>query len=240
MSDLKNKIDFFLREKTKFSRKNYSPKPQEVSDLIPDSEYDLTILKNDITRLNCSENLYILDILDKYFPIFPHEDLKILDIGSKNWFYARGEYIYFKNACHHLEMTGVELDAYRLCWNLYSRKEIAKYNIKYLPFTRYIADNFLNINGCFDYITWFLPFVGEFQHKQWGLPMKYFNPAQMLAHAKECLTDGGSMFIVNQGESEYWLQKQLCKDLGLQYQEIGLIRSDFYQYRYPRYALIVH
>ena len=38
MSDLKNKIDFFLREKTKFSRKNYSPKPQEVSDLIPDSE----------------------------------------------------------------------------------------------------------------------------------------------------------------------------------------------------------
>ena len=77
MSDLKNKIDFFLREKTKFSRKNYSPKPQDVSDLIPSSEYDLTILKNDITRLNCSENLYILDILDKYFPIFPREDLKI-------------------------------------------------------------------------------------------------------------------------------------------------------------------
>ena len=70
--------------------------------------------------------------------------------------------------------------------------------------------------------------------------MKFFKPAEMLLHAKECLNDGGSMFIINQGESEYWLQKQLCEDLGLNYQEIGLIRSDFYQYRFPRYALIVH
>jgi len=239
MSEFKNKFDFFVREKTQFSRKNYSPKPQDVSDLIPASEYDLTILKQDITRQNCQENLYILDILDKYFKIYPKEDLKILDIGSKSWNYAKGEYIFFKHHCHHLEMTGVELDAYRLCWNLFSRKEIARYNIKYLSFTNYIADDFMNISGKFDYITWFLPFVGEYQHKKWGLPMKYFCPKEMLCHAKDCLIDGGAMFVVNQGESEYWLQKQLCEDLNIPYREIGLIQSDFSPYRLPHYALII-
>ena len=239
MSDLKNKFDFFIREKTKFSRKNYSPKPQNVLDLVPPSEYNLTILKKDITRQNCQENLYILDILDKYFRIYPSENLKVLDIGSKNWNYAKGEYIFFNHNCHHLELTGVELDAYRLCWNLYSRKEIARYNIKYLPFTNYVASDFLEFDREFDYITWFLPFVGEYQHKRWGLPMKYFNPAKMLLHAKECLVDGGAMFVVNQGESEFWLQKQLCEDLGIPYKEIGIISSEYSLYKLPRYAMII-
>lgn len=239
MLDLKNKFDYFIRQKTKFSRKNFRVKSENVLDLIPECEFDLSILKDDITRYNCSENLYMLDILSKYFPIFPKQDLKILDIGCKNWFYARGEYIYFKNFCHHLEMIGIEIDAYRLCWNLYSRAEIAKYNIKYLPFAKYIADDFMNLNDKFDYITWFLPFVGEYQHYRWGLPMKYFKPLELLKHASESLNEGGKIFIVNQGESEYWLQKQLCDDLGLRYKEIGPIMSEFLQYRYPRFALIV-
>ena len=239
MTEFKNEFDFFIRQNTKFSRKNYSPKPQNVSDLIPPSEYDLTILKKDITRQNCQENLYILEILDKYFKVYPKEDLKVLDIGSKSWNYAKGEYIFFNNHCHHLEMTGVELDAYRLCWNLFSRYEIARYNIKYLPFTNYIADDFMNINGKFDYITWFLPFVGEYQHKKWGLPMRYFIPDKMLKHAHDCLQDGGAMFIVNQGEAEFWLQKQLCEDLNIPYHEIGIIRSEFSPYRLPHYAMLV-
>ena len=239
MSELKNKFDFFIRQKTKISRQNYSPKPEVVSDIVPATEYDMTILRKDITKQNCKENLYIWDILDKYLRVYPKEDLRVLDIGSKNWNYARGEYVFFKHYCHHLELTGVELDAYRICWNLFSRREIARYNIKYLPFANYIADDFMNINGIFDYITWFLPFVAEYQHKKWGLPMSYFKPAQMLAHAKECLAEGGLMFIVNQGETEYWLQKQLCDDLGLHYQEIGIIKSEYSFYKLPRYALIV-
>lgn len=239
MSELKNQFDYYLRNKTKFSRKNYSPKPQNVSDFFFNPNYDTTILQKDITRINCQENLYMLDILDKYLRVYPSEELKVLDIGSKNWSYAKGEYIFFKHYCHHLELTGVELDAYRLCWNFFSRYEIAKYNIKYLPFTRYLDEDFMNIEGQFDYITWFLPFVGKYQHSRWGLPMKYFRPKEMLLHAKNCLKDGGLMFIVNQGESEFWLQKQLCEDLGLKYKEIGAICSNFSFYKLPHYALIV-
>jgi len=109
MSEFKNKFDFYIREKTRFSRKNYSPRPQNVSDLIPPSEYDLTILKHDITRINCQENLYILDILDKYFNVYPKDDLKILDIGSKSWNYAKGEYIFFNRHCHHLGICIVDM-----------------------------------------------------------------------------------------------------------------------------------
>ena len=137
MSDLKNIFDFFIREHTKFSRKNYSPKPQNVSDLEFNPKYDTTILQKDITRLNCIENLYILDILDKYLKIPAKHNLKVLDIGSKNWNYSKAEYIFFNYHCNHLELTGIELDANRLYYNFYSNKEIAKYNIKYLPFAKY-------------------------------------------------------------------------------------------------------
>ena len=239
MSDLKNIFDFYIRQKTKFSRKNYSPKAQNVLGILPPSEYDLTILKTDITKQHCLENLYILDILDKYFRVYPKEDLKVLDIGSKNWNYAKGEYIFFNRHCHHLEMTGIELDAYRLCWNLYSRYEIARYNIKYLPFTYYIADDFLNLEDKFDYITWFMPFITANPHKKWGLPMKYFQPEKMLMHAHESLNDGGAIFVVNQGEAEYWLQKKLCEDLGIPYKEIGLIESEHSLYKLPRYAMLI-
>ena len=240
MSDLKNIFDYFIREHTGFSRTNYSPKPQDVSDFEFNPKYDTIILQKDITRLNCIENLYILDILDKYLKIYPTQESKVLDIGSKNWNYAKAEYIFFNHYCHHLELTGVELDANRLYWNFFSNKEIAKYNIKYLPFANYIGEDFMNISGKFNYITWFLPFVGKYQHTKWGLPMKFFKPTEMLKHAKECLADDGLMFIVNQGENEYWLQKQLCDDLGLAYQEIGLISSKFSPYKLPRYALIVY
>ena len=40
MSDLKNIFDYFIREHTGFSRTNYSPKPQDVSDFEFNPKYD--------------------------------------------------------------------------------------------------------------------------------------------------------------------------------------------------------
>ena len=102
-----------------------------------------------------------------------------------------------------------------------------------------IADDFLNLEDKFDYITWFMPFITANPHKKWGLPMKYFQPEKMLMHAHESLNDGGAIFVVNQGEAEYWLQKKLCEDLGIPYKEIGLIESEYSLYKLPRYAMLI-
>ena len=124
MFDLKNKIDYYLRTLTKFSRKNYSE----------DSELKQAI------------NNYTFDVLSKALKPVSQDNLRVLDIGSKNWEYAKGEYNFFKQFCNNLKLDGVEIDAYRLYSNFYSRYEVAKFYIKDLDGAEYYADNLLNIN----------------------------------------------------------------------------------------------
>ena len=78
-TDFKNTIDFFIRNKTKFSRKNFVEKD-----------------KNLIER-NIRENDYYRDVLEQFFKKNLKQNLKILDIGSKNWFYAKGEFDFFNS-----------------------------------------------------------------------------------------------------------------------------------------------
>ncbi|MBQ4647234.1 MAG: hypothetical protein IJB79_07790 [Candidatus Gastranaerophilales bacterium] len=75
--DLKNEIDFFIRNLTKFSRKNYEEKNDEV------------------VKENLALNSYIKEVLEKYFLKSNKANLQILDIGSKNWDYSKGEYEFF-------------------------------------------------------------------------------------------------------------------------------------------------
>lgn len=160
-NELKNRFDFFIRSKTKFSRKNYFEDESLTEDL----------------------NNYTFDILSQYLKIQPAKSLKVLDIGSKNWAYVKGEYKFFKQFTPELRLDGVEIDAYRLYSNFYSRYEVAKFYTKNLAGVNYFPDNLLNINNEYDYIVWFLPFVTQYPHKRWGLPEKYFMPEKLLNHA---------------------------------------------------------
>lgn len=246
--NLKNSFDFFLRRKFKFSLQNYEEMTEDLSDLFGDElkqrENDLKKKYNfehmtNMTQLNYKENLYMLDILDKYFNIVPLENIKALDIGCKNWCYVKGQYTFFQKYSKNLELKGVEIDAYRLYWNLFSRYEVAKFYKAGLKNTRYIPKDFMRIDDKFDYITWFLPFVREYPHMRWGLPLKHFKPEEMLWHAYFSLKTGGKMFIVNQSEIEYDIQKNLLDICAIPYKEKGEIRSDFFPYKYKRFALIV-
>ena len=135
--DIRNGIDFYIRSKTRFSRKNFVEKNREL-----------------IER-NILENEYTKDILSKAFTKRELREAKILDIGCKNWFYAKGEYDFFKSFCKKISLDGVEIDAFRLYSNFYSRYEVAKYYTKELVGTNYICDNLLNIKDRYDYIVCF-------------------------------------------------------------------------------------
>ena len=219
--DLKNNIDFFIRTKTKFSRKNFVEK----------NEQELAI--------NKAQNEYIFEILDRNFLKSQKPNLQVLDIGCKNWFYAKGEHKFFSSFSSDFSLDGIELDAYRLYSNFYSRYEVAKYYIKDLKNTNYIADNLLNLEKKYDYITWFLPFVTYEPHKYWGLPRKHFCPEKLLFYTISLLNDGGQMIIINQGEKERDIQKKMLEKTDVDFEFLGEIKNQFYTFEYKRYGFLV-
>lgn len=212
-SDLKNSVDYFIRTHTKLSRKNYRG------------------------EINNEESEYVFDILTRHIKPVWEESLKVLDIGSKNWAYVKGEYDFFRKYCDRLSLDGVEIDAYRLYANLYSRYEVARFYTKNLEGVRYFARDLMNITDEYDYIIWLLPFVTPYPLKKWGLPEKYFMPQRLLEHA--CGIFKKKMFIVNQGEQEAEIQQTLLDKTGLRYEFLGEIKSSVELFKNPRYGFLV-
>ena len=180
-----------------------------------------------------------IELFDKYLNPVSQMKLQVLDIGSKNWFYAGGEYFFFKYFCDSLKLDGVELDAYRLYTSLYSRYEVAKFYSKGLDGAEYIVGNLLDINKKYDYIIWFLPFVLEYPLIKWGLPLDEFRPLELFKHAYSLLNTRGVMFILNQGIEEYEEQQDIFRNIGIEYKLLGKVESSFLEYKYDRYASIV-
>lgn len=246
--DLKNKLDFYIRRKIRYSRIGYSEPSEDLTSMF---DYELKQRENDLKKkynfavlsdlsiLNYRENLYMLDILDKYFLIDNKQKIKVMDIGCKNWNYVKGQYVFFHKYSEVVDLKGIEIDAYRLYYNFYSRYEVAQFYQQGLENTEYLPLDFMKYDSQFDYLTWFLPFVREYPHIKWGLPLKYFKPEKMLWHAYFSLKTGGKIFIVNQSELEYQLQRKLLKDCAIPFEEIGEIESKFLDYKYKRYALTV-
>lgn len=262
--NIKNNIDFFLRQHLKLSRKNYFEENESKEGLFIAREilekekylyekYNLDYLKKNSTRQNYLENLYTIDLLDRYFPPHPqplsHKErggkndfylntLNVLDLGCKNWFYFKAEYSFFKKHCKNLFLDGIEIDGNRLYSNLYSRAEVAKFHINNLR-GKYIIGDFLQHNKMYDCIIWILPFVFEEPLIKWGLPIKYFQPSKMLLHAYNSLKPNGTIFIMNQGEEEYEAQKSLCEKLNISYIPLGEIQSNFMNYKNQRYSILI-
>lgn len=220
-SELRNNIDFYIRSFTRFSRKNFTEK------------------NPDIIKNNEQENLYVYDVLSRYFEKSAKENLNALDIGCKNWYYLQGEHRFFNEFSANFQMDGVELDAYRLYSNFYSRYETAKFFMKDFDNVNYIADNLLNLKGGYDYIIWILPFVLKEPLTAWGLPKRFFMPEKLLEHAYSLLNKNGQMLILNQKEIEAQAQKELLEKLNIKYEYLGEIKSEFYEYSKTRYGYLI-
>lgn len=246
IDNIRNNFDFFLRNSITFSRRNYSETSQDLSEVFCNEEqkefynylkqkYDYKLLE-DSTRRNFTGNLYFLNIFDKYLTRKEGEKFSVLDIGSKNWAYVKSEYVFFKSFAKKFNLTGIELDAYRLYSNLYNRYEVAKFYIKDLPNTEYIAGDLLKHNQKYDYIIWSLPFIVEYPFVKWGLPLKYFKPEKMLLHAYSLLNNKGEMLIINQGEDEYEMQQELYKKTNLPFTPLGEIEDKLNIFKNKRFC----
>jgi len=260
IQNLRNNLDFWFRKKIKLSRGNYCPSNEPKDKLfdklndqkkLPASEkekeylekYHLERLKDNSKKRIYLENLSMLEFLENYFDLKEaNSELNVLDIGSKNWFYAEGEYNFFKyNSFEkNISLTGIEIDSARLYIDLYSRYDYASYHIRNLENAEYIAGDFLLHQKQYDYITWFFPFVTKEPLLNWGLPLKFFKPLKMLEHAYSLLKPDGTLIIVNQGKNEYIEQENLLVKLDIPYSKKGLFRSNFIDFSFERYVTLVH
>lgn len=246
---MKNRIDFYIRNLFRFSRKGFFEENESKLELFDAKaqekeerlirRYALKSLKENSSRQNYCENLYILELLEDYLRPKRNPTMKVLDIGSKNWSYAKAEHSFFKKFTRKLTLDGIELDAYRVYSNFYSRYDAAKYYAEGLSGANYIVGNFMEHIGEYDFIIWILPFISQFPHLRWGLPKKFFKPKDMLEKAFNDLKEDGVLVIVNQGKEEYEIQQQLFDDLEIPYMPCGEFKSSFLNYENQRFVSIV-
>lgn len=244
IDNLKNNFDFLLR--TSLSRKNYNEKPEDLSDVFENAKeenfynnlkdkYGSGLNENTTLRVFL-ENIYFLNIFDKCITKNQKANISVLDIGSKNWSYVKSEYMFFNYFAKNFILNGIELDAYRLSSNFYTRYEIAKFYTKNMPNTNYIAGDFLKHYEKYDYIIWILPFITPYPLVKWGLPLRYFKPKEMLAHAYDMLNENGELLIINQGEEEYKIQQNLYEEQNLSPILFGKIEDIYALFKNERFA----
>ena len=64
-----------------------------------------------------------------------------------------------------------------------------------------------------------------------------FMPEKLLAHAYKILQK--EMLIINQGEEEAKIQQQLLESQNIPYKPLGIIKSNFYEFKNQRYGFVV-
>jgi len=194
------------------------------------SHYDLGPWTRVCSPSEYLENLYILDVCDRYL-----HNLKpggpCLDIGCKNW-----SYLPALASFTGTPWDGVELDAHRRYWNMATRRAYAEAMAAPFSGSRYLPGSVLELTGPYRLITWLLPFVSETPLRAWGLPKRFFEPEALLAHVWTLLDQDGMLFVINQGAEESNTQHLLFQQAGIAATNIGVVDSVFSPYKKTRFG----
>jgi SAM-dependent methyltransferase len=259
--EIKNTIDYPLRQLFKWQRKGLIIKNEEkdslfnglpeVSKCLADdevrnlvSEYHLQKFYNNSTRKNFLENLYYLNMLLTAFNkagFQPGENIRVADIGTSSWFYIQSYYSLMKYFdCiegRMLSIDGFEADPYRVYQDLFSRSDYARYYKQGLNHVSFIPEKFSLQADTYDVITMLFPFIFKKDHTQWGLPNTQFNPTDLLSDAWQSLKPGGIIIVANQGVEEHLEEIKLFKECGIPI-EIDFI-YEYFLFKYDIHRFIL-
>jgi hypothetical protein len=259
---LYNALDFPLRQFFHWSRKGYQVKNEskaqafgflagatrrqqenEADRLL--SAYHLSQFIQTSTVKSYRINLYYIGLIEKAFNladiVLPHE-IKAADIGVSDWFYVHALYAalnyYNSTQKRYVELVGYEIDAYRVCQDFYSRYDHAMVYIQDLSGVQYIPRRFSKQSESYNLVTLFFPFIFINDHLEWGLPGGSFVPQTLLEDAWESVAPGGLLLVVNQGEKEHLVQREMFQKLNIPTQIMFVYESKFYQYSHSHHVLV--
>lgn len=218
-----NHFFFFLRSHFKLSKSGYTEIPARENFKTNEiQKRKITNLKKifsvhfeeQFNQIHALENYNYLDLLFHAFEaakISIPRNASVIDVGSKNFSYAAALHAFF----HPENLTGIEIDAYKLYHDGHSRYDYARYFSNQLPNTFYLAEDFCRLNLNADIITCFYPFVFIEPLLAWTLPIKHFKPAEIFNRMAKCLNKHGLLVLVSQGDDEAEKAKDLTKKSGL-------------------------
>jgi hypothetical protein len=258
---IKNDLDFPLRQRLlQRSAPVISSHPNTDDFLNTYPQKDRLTIGQTITRLDnlyhfesfatthstneIKENYYYLSMLDEAFRktkvIFP-ESIKAADIGPSSWFYVHSLSAalgwYNIPMRRNFQLTGYEIDAYRLYSDFHTRKDHAMGNMVGLQNVEFLDHGFEQHPNSVDIITMFFPFVFEKDHLEWGLPHRLFEPTVLLKAAWNSLRPGGLLLIVNQGQDEHKTEISYLNELAIPIKTAFRVEPLLYSYPLDRYVI---
>lgn len=197
---------------------------------------ELEPLSRATSLLGAREALWATDTLDHLLGDTLLPPGPCLDVGAKNATHLPGQFA-FRPGPWDL----VEVDPHRRYVDLTTRGAHGKAMAGRFRGARYIARDIREVTGRYSLITWFLPFVVESPHHAWGLPQRLFAPSSTLAHVIGLLAEGGALVIVNQGEAEAHVQRQLLRDVAgdLDVADAGSLSMVVSPYQRERFGVVV-
>lgn len=158
------------------------------------------------------ENYFVLDLLDqarKKMGFKPSGGAWV-DVGSRSFAYA-GALQKFLNP---EQLTGIELDAFPIFADWHTRFSQAQFYMRDCRNTKYHVGDFLDYRAKCDGLILLYPFVTQGAHLAWHLPLSRFQPELFFQHAAALLSADGWMFMVNHGEEEREISRQLAAGSG--------------------------
>jgi hypothetical protein len=209
------------------------------------SDFHLQHLCENSSADNYRLNLFYLEMLERALseasPEIP-QTIQAADIGPADWFYAHALYSVLKwwrnPTGRTVRLTGYEADAYRVYSNLFSRYDCAHGYMNGLEDVQYLPRKFTRQPGKFQLVAMLFPFVFLKDHLTWGLPVRRFNPVQLLRDAWASLKPGGVLVVVNQGEAEHVAQRDMLLAEDIRPAAAFQHPSQLHQYDLIRYVLV--
>jgi hypothetical protein len=193
--------------------------------------YDLSAWESCCDPKDARLNLYHLDILDQHLSDLP-TPIRALDVGCRAWWNLPGNHS-FRPA----PWVGIELDGHQRYIDGTTRAGLARHRAERFEGAAYQTGSVMDLEGPFDLIFWLLPYITPGAFDADRLPARFYGPAPLLDHVLSLLSDGGTLLIVNQGEMEARVQRELLASREVEVRDLGRLESLWSASGPDRYAL---
>ncbi len=229
-----NRFAFSLRSRLRW-KQEYSESGQHDLQSLPARYrelFDRYHFQEISSRLNQHSLLLNLSKLDQLEMLFGHshfslpaQHVNILDLGSQHFVYAPALSRFFSlwnlERGREVELTGIELDAYRRNWKGQARCDLGRYYASLASRGHYLIGDLLHYPFAkqFDVLCFFRPFLAPEPLIQAGLPKRFFEPQAQWQRVKDLLKPGGDWLLSYQSEYEAQEGMSRLRELGIHFQD---------------------
>jgi hypothetical protein len=206
LKDLKNSVDFFLRNQLSWGRHLDTTTPIDPKAAKFQSE-----VQEFLKLFNWPDALGWLKL-----PL-AGRSLRVADIGTRTFVTAPVFERLFGDFALPTEIRGFEIDANRRFINFRRRADYGRYYAQQVKSGFFHPDDFMKWNQPLDVAFLLHPFVTPEPHLSWGLPLKSFKPRELFDHTRNLPSASGGLLVLScPSADELEISHKLATQAGFQ------------------------